>query len=500
MKRNYSVLIVDDDITFHKDLRETLGNSFEFHGAKDIAHMRQKLAENQHYDLILLDLVLDDTGERIGLKLISEISAVRKGIPIIAMTAYGSDADTVVEAMNKGAKSFVDKNKVDYGQWKEKMHDAIATVQVHVYEEKIEILERKVDQLSGQHQFIGESSKIQEIKKLLEAVADMPQVTVLITGETGVGKEVAARYLHKHSPRAGNSFVGVNLSAIPTGLIESYLFGHVKGAFTDARMDKEGHFREANGGVLLLDEIGDINAEIQTKLLRVIEERMIRPVGKDKDVPVDVHLLTATHRNLDEEVAAGRFRLDLYQRLKSFIIEIPSLRERREDIPLLLEHFLSQQLPGVSIEKAFSREAFDKLMAYDWVGNIRELRGAVDHAIVRKKVYKTDIVTIECLPVEIQQFDPYKPRTGIKQQSQNAYNIAIPIFKNRKEEQSYRDLVKIEDALKQAHGNKTEAAQILGYPGSDNLRSRIKICYRNFPNLFESFPLIREAYDTIVGE
>jgi DNA-binding NtrC family response regulator len=495
MKRNYSVLIVDDDISFHKDIRETLGNSFEFHGAKDVAHMRQKLAENQHYDLILLDLVLDETSEKIGLKLISEINASRKNTPIIAMTAHGSDADIVVEAMNKGAKSFVDKNKVDYGQWKEKMYDAIATVQVHVYEEKIEILERKVDQLSLQHQFIGESTSIQEIKELLKAVADMPNVTVLLTGETGVGKEVAARFLHKNSPRSGYPFIGVNLSAIPSGLVESHLFGHVKGAFTDARMDKEGHFREANGGVLLLDEIGDISPEIQTKLLRVIEERMIRPLGKDKDVPVDVHLITATHRNLDEEVSAGRFRLDLYQRLKALVIDIPPLRDRREDIPLLLEHFLNQQQPGLSAENAFSKEAFDKLIAYDWVGNIRELKGAVDHAIIRKKVYKTNILTVECLPVEIQQFDPYQLRSGLTQHPKAASSNTIIKFKNRKEEQSYRDLVKIEDALKQTRNNKTDAAQMLGYPGSDNLRSRIKICHRNFPDLFKAFPLIRQAYD-----
>ncbi len=491
-KTNYIVLIVDDDLGFHRKFRDTLGHRFVFESAASEIRMREKINGKDHIDLILLDLVLDESKEKTGLKLIPEIRIARAGVPIIAMTGWDYENEIVVEATKAGATDFVDKNKINFEAWEAKMDSVIEANPIAI--EPADLAKKVAKhqaQVSDKHAFIGESEKIIEVRRNLEAVAQVPHVTVLLTGESGVGKEVAARYLHQHSPRAHMPFVGVNLSAVNQGTLESELFGHVKGAYTDAHADKDGFFREAAGGVLLLDEIGDVPLDIQTKLLRVLEERTIRPTGMNKDVEVDVQLVTATHHDLAKEVDEKRFRLDLYQRLSTFIVEIPPLRDRKEDIPLLLRHFIKQHFPGKDLPEVFTKETLDRLMDYTWEGNIRQLRGCIDYALVRRVVFKSELITFDCLPTKIQQFDP--STVQVLNPSKDA-----PKTQNKKEKQAYDDLVKIEDTLRQTGIDKTKTANLLGYPGTDNMRVRIKTCYQNYPHLFDRFPIIKEEYNTIV--
>ena len=379
--KNYNILIVDDDPEFHQQIRYAFRRNYIFEGAIDIEHLHKKLKEKAEYDLILMDLVLDDSNKKIGLDLISEVKEQHPQIPIIVVTA-DREIDTVVKAMKVGAKDFLPKGDYDFEFWNQKFIEIIEGGKLKAENRQLKAeVKRHRDQENKEYTFIGESSKIEEIKRLLRLVSGEPDITVLILGETGVGKEVAARFLHQHGARKDAPFQAVNLSAIQETLLESTLFGHKKGAFTGASRDMEGYFNQANGGILMLDEIGDINADIQIKLLRFLETKLIRPVGADQDVLLDVQIIAATHRNLQEEVEKGNFREDLYQRLKAMVIEIPPLRSRKMDIPLIMQHYLG----GVKMNELLNNKALEMLLSYNWVGNIRELKNTLNYMLLREK-------------------------------------------------------------------------------------------------------------------
>jgi len=393
-KAEYNILVVDDEPEFHTDLKMALGRSFVFDKALDAAGMYKKLNSFDNYDLILLDLALDGKDPSIGLDLIPDLKKRSPDIPIIVVSME-SKVDIVVEALKRGETDYLPKKELDFDLWYEKFNMTIEAKKRNKKPSPV------IPEQPQSYPFIGESAQIKEIKSMLKKLSESPHVPVLITGETGVGKEVAAFYLHGESVRRKAPFIAVNLSAILESMLDSELFGHKKGSFTDAEFDREGYFRQANGGVLLLDEIGDISAHIQIKLLRLLQTREFRPLGWDKDLPFDIHILAATHRNLPEAVKKEKFRADLYYRLNGAEVHIPPLRERREDIPLIIRHYLSQSEQDISI---IPSAVMDIFLRYPWPGNIRELVNTIESMLIKRSIFNREKIGLDCLPKSIQDF------------------------------------------------------------------------------------------------
>ena len=495
-KQVYTILIVDDDIEFHKDTRLALRNHYICDGANSVPSFQEKIS-TQEYDLILLDLVLsEDSKEKVGLDLLTTIKEKKPNIPVVIITADG-EVETVVKAIQQGAADYIHKEQLNYDILDKKFRKIIESQALQAENTllKEEIKRLKV-QTDNNYPFIGETDEIKRIKRTLEIVASEPELTVLITGETGVGKEVAARYLHRHGPRNDKPFQAVNLSAIQKTLLESELFGHVKGAFTGASRSKEGYFNQANGGVLMLDEIGDIDSNIQIKLLRFLETKLIRPVGSDKDIKLDVQIVTATHKDLFEEVRKGNFREDLYQRLKAKVIRIPPLRERREDIPLIIRYYLN--LRNLD-EEMITPQVMALLCNYRWRGNIRELRYSIDGMLLERKILDVARVTPACLPKEIREYSPVDELIAKTEPALVGTNTngVVEIDLGIEEKKVLIDLTSIEQALIKRNKVKGDAAIDLGYNSSDNLRYRIKTYYDKYPFLFSDFPTIKHCYKRV---
>lgn len=486
-QKNYRILILDDDTAFHRLLRQAYRREFLFDGVLDAERLFSKLAAGgETYDLLLLNPSLNRSGRRTRLDLLARLHRQYPGLPVVVATAP-CGIDTVVEAMRLGARDFLLKTDFEPGRWQQKL---LAAMQPAASAEERPPAGTRAGtrpaQPAANCSFIGESEGIREIKRLLRLVSEEPDVTVLITGETGTGKEVAARYLHDHGARRNRPFQAVNLSAIQDTLLESTLFGHRKGAFTGATRDTEGYFNQADGGVLLLDEIGDIDANIQVKLLRFLETKLIRPVGADRDQRLDLQVVAATHRDLGRAVQQGRFRDDLYQRLKAMVIELPPLRYRREDVPLLLQHYLATE----RLSDALVPAALERLLHYDWPGNVRELKNAVSYMQLRRKIRGADRIDLPCLPPELRQDQP-------------AALFAVSLsgngrHRNREEEKALIDLEQIEKLLVTKNRVKKDVAAAMGLDNTDNLRYCVRKHFERHPHLFDNFPAIRQSYRRIV--
>ncbi|MEQ1746177.1 MAG: sigma-54 dependent transcriptional regulator [Saprospiraceae bacterium] len=501
-KEKENVLIVDDEPVFHLQMRAAFEDYYWFDSAKSARQLWEKLNEGTHYHLLILDLRLDGDDKNVGFDLLPQIAQQRPDLPVVVATKE-SDPAAAVEAIEKGAKNFLFKGTFEPKAWLQKFRDAINSAKAPLLEKEIKQQREKIEQQqekikaieSETYPFIGESARIREIKQLLREIAKEPKVTVLLTGETGVGKEIAARFLHQHSPRHNKPFVGVNLSALPPDLVESNLFGHAKGSFTGALRDHKGYFEQAAGGILLLDEIGEISHPTQVKLLRVLQERVLQRVGDERLIPFDVQVLAATHRTLPAEVEKGNFRQDLYERIKTWTIEIPALRERTEDIFPLMEHFMGLQIPGVKPFELLDSTATSCLTDYAWPGNIRELKGAVDYMLLRRRLFHKEKIDLDCLPEEIRSNRPIVvPGTARNSRGERA----APQFDSREESKAYTELVLIEEALRQFYGNKTLAAEHLEYKGTDGMLYKVRTCYKKFPRLFEHFPNVRREYAQII--
>ena len=497
-KKNYNILIVDDDLEFHKDTRSALRQNYQFDGAVDRSSMMEKI-KHRSYDLLLLDLVLQEgSDEKEGLTILPQVFEKQPGLPVVIITA-DSDVETVVTAMKNGAVDYIHKDKLNYDILDKKFRKIIRSRNLEDENSQLkEEIKRLKHSQTNEYPFIGESKSIQRIKRTLRIVSEEPDLTVLITGETGVGKEVAARFLHRHGVRNSKPFQAVNLSAIQKTLLESELFGHVKGAFTGATRSKEGYFRQANGGVLMLDEIGDIDQNIQIKLLRFLETKLIRPVGSDEDIRLDVQIVAATHKDLRKEVEKNNFREDLFQRLKAKIIHIPPLRERKEDIALIVEHYLQKQQLTSAI---FDEEAMAMLYQYPWKGNVRELRYAIDSTLLEMRILDKSSVDIECLPSDIQNYSPIHEIIPSESQPPEGMNgLGAVDNLDAERQKALIDLTNIESALIRRNKVKGDVATDLGYKSSDNLRYRVKTYYERFPELFDNFPTIRSCYRRVVSE
>lgn len=495
-RANYSVLLVDDEQHVHRDFRENPAFSqFEKEGALNAQDMWQKLKENPAFDLIILDLKLDGNNPEIGLDLIQDLKEVFPNIPVVVFTA-DKEVQTVVEAMRRGAENFVPKYHEDDEFKRQQFEKAITNGRA---KKSYERARRVVAEAEKQHKFVGETPAILSVKRLLEKLAMKPSTTVLLNGETGTGKEVAARYLHRHGPRADKPFVAVNLSVIPPDLMAATLFGSLKGAYTDAKNDIRGYFQEADGGVLFLDEIGDINHDIQVKLLRFLEDRSIRPLGAAKDIRLDVQIIVATHKDLESAVKLGTFREDLYYRFPMKVL-VPALRDRAGDIPLIVEHHLSQQYGNIPPDFLLEDAVLDFLNRYYWPGNVRQLRNTLEGLFMWRDTLEKEKVDEECLGYALPHWREAPTSAFVQKDVLETFVPAstVPSFASFKEKRSYEELQQIEQALQSTKNNKTDAVERLGMRGTDHLSSKIKVVFKNFPHLFQYFSNIREAYPNII--
>lgn len=325
--------------------------------------------------------------------------------------------------------------------------------------EKISLLEEQTQQRDAFERMTGRSAAMQDVFRRLR-LAGQSDVTVFLSGESGTGKELAAQAIHSVSARGQRPFIAVNCSAIPETLLESELFGHVKGAFTGAVRDKTGLFQAAEGGTLFLDEIGDLSPLLQLKLLRALQEREIRRVGDEAVTPIDVRLITATNRDLKELIENGDFREDFYYRIHVFEIHLPPLRKRREDIPLLATRFIDEQAKAQRrTVTGISRDALQRMLDYEWPGNVRELRNAIEHAFV---TVQGETITMFDLPIEIRMQQLLVEPMNSQQESRISDSISAPIDLSELTPQQVADRERMIAALKETGGNKTAAAKLLG--------------------------------------
>ncbi len=377
------ILIVDDEKSIRDALSDILEEEkYEVITAQDGEDGWDKLS-NEKVDLVLCDIKMPKMD---GLELLSKASEEGMDTPFVMISAHGT-IDTAVEATKKGAYDFIQKPP--------DLNRILVTVRNGIENGKLssetKVLRKKV---SKGYEIIGESNAISEVKETIEKVAPT-EARVLINGENGTGKELVARWLHEKSDRSKGSLVEVNCAAIPSELIESELFGHEKGSFTSAHKQRIGKFEQANGGTLFLDEIGDMSLSAQAKVLRALQDKKITRVGGDKAINVDVRVLAATNKNLREEIEKGNFREDLYHRLSVVVISVPALRERKEDINLLTQHFLEQVANDYgSAPKNIKEEALTQLESYEWTGNIRELRNVVERLVIMsgEEITKNDVL------------------------------------------------------------------------------------------------------------
>ncbi|MEM9648753.1 MAG: sigma-54 dependent transcriptional regulator [Bacteroidota bacterium] len=367
------ILVIEDEAAIRRVLIKILSeesDTYNVHEAED-GLKGMEVIKKEDFDLVLCDIKMPKMD---GVEVLEAAKKVKPEIPFIMISGHG-DLDTAVNTMRLGAFDYISKPP-DLNRLLTTVRNALDRKEL-VVENKI--LKKKV---SKNYEMIGDSKEIGAIKDMIEKVAPT-DARVLITGPNGTGKELVAHWLHQKSPRSSAPFIEVNCAAIPSELIESELFGHVKGAFTSAVKDRAGKFEAANKGTIFLDEIGDMSLSAQAKVLRALQENKISRVGTDKDIKVDVRVLAATNKDLKKEIEDGKFREDLYHRLAVILIKVPALNDRRNDIPLLMEHFATKIASEQGAPtKEFSKKAIELLKSYDWTGNVRELRNVVERLII----------------------------------------------------------------------------------------------------------------------
>lgn len=367
------ILIIEDEAAIRRVLVKILGeesDTYTVEEAEDGLVGLEKI-KNDDYDLVLCDIKMPKMD---GVEVLEAVKKIKPEIPFVMISGHG-DLETAIQTMRLGAFDYISKPP--------DLNRLLNTVR-NALDRKVLVVENKMlkKKVSKNYEMVGNSEPINHIKEIIEKVAPT-DARVLITGPNGTGKELVAHWLHEKSERATAPFIEVNCAAIPSELIESELFGHVKGAFTSAVKDRAGKFEAADKGTIFLDEIGDMSLSAQAKVLRALQESMIQRVGAEKDIKVDVRVIAATNKDLKKEIEDGRFREDLYHRLAVILIKVPALNDRRDDIPVLVNHFAEKiATEQGTAQKKFSEDAVKLLQEYDWTGNIRELRNVVERLII----------------------------------------------------------------------------------------------------------------------
>lgn len=378
------ILIVEDEAAIRRVLVKILSeenDTYQVEEAEDGLVGIEKI-KKEDYDLVLCDIKMPKMD---GVEVLEAVKKIKPETTMVMISGHG-DLDTAVNTMRLGAFDYISKPP--------DLNRLLNTVRIALDRKEL-VVENKMlkKKVSKNYEMIGDSESISRIKDMIDKVAPT-DARVLITGANGTGKELVAHWLHQKSERSKGPLIEVNCAAIPSELIESELFGHVKGAFTSANKDRAGKFEAANGGTIFLDEIGDMSLSAQAKVLRALQESRIQRVGSDKDIKVNVRVIAATNKNLKKEIEEGNFREDLYHRLAVILIQVPALNERREDIPLLIDYFSKRiSMEHGTIQKTFSDKAIKLLQNYDWTGNIRELRNVIERLIILggKEVSESDV-------------------------------------------------------------------------------------------------------------
>ena len=430
-----TILLIDDDTSLLRVTEYNLSQGGFRVVAADSGLEGLDRFGKVHPDIVVTDVQLGDMD---GLDVLQHIKQKAPEVPVIIITAFGS-IELAVKAMHLGAFTFVAK-PFDRDALRLSCTKAL---EMHTLRRRTRNLTEEINRLTGVAGMETVNSAMAELLQTALKVAES-NATVLITGESGTGKEVLARLIHRHSPRSTESFLGVNCAAIAENLIESELFGHVKGAFTGAIKDHQGRFERADGGTLFLDEIGELQPEMQVKFLRVLQEKTIEPVGGQQEKEVDVRIIAATNRNLHADAGKGAFREDLYYRLSVIPLQLPPLRERKEDIPALVRHFLRKH--DAPPEVVFSKDGLRKLQQYDWPGNIRELQNVVERSIILRS------------GSEIAEMDILLPGSA-QQDVQETFQLPPEGISLEEVEKSL-----ITQALALAKGNRSQAARLLQIP------------------------------------
>ncbi len=430
-----TILLIDDDPSLRRVTEYNLSQNGFFVITAASGQEGLEAFTHQMPDLVVSDVKLGDMN---GLDLLAQIKQVSAEIPVIIITAFGS-IEMAVQAMQKGAFTFITKpfDRLTL------IHACKKALELTGLRTQTRLLTHEIDRLTGTRGIVSASSVMKELLETASRAANS-DATVLITGESGTGKELLARLIHRSSPRSEGPMVTVNCAAIPPGLIESELFGHVKGAFTGAVRDRKGHFMTASGGTLFLDEIGELATDVQVKLLRAIQEKQVQPVGSEQTVRADIRIIAATNMDLQEQMAAGAFREDLFYRLSVIPLSIPPLRERTEDISALAAHFLKKCDAPTGVR--FSPDALARLTTYHWPGNIREMQNLVERCIILRNsdVIQASDLHLPGMAHDRPALDPVIPDEGISLDAiQRVYVVK---------------------ALEKAGQNRSEAARLLKIP------------------------------------
>ncbi|MCL2259002.1 MAG: sigma-54 dependent transcriptional regulator [Proteobacteria bacterium] len=435
------VLVVDDDVPLGELIRLHLNaRHFQVDWCASAKQALERMGvADKRFDVVVTDLNLNQSS---GIDLCLEIGKLRPGLPVIIITAYGS-IEAAISSVRAGAYDFITK-PLEFNALALTLDRAI---QHYSMREELTHLRKAIASTQGLGELIGESAAMKEVFRLIERVAALSS-SILITGESGTGKELVAHALHRLSEFREGAFVAINCGAMPETLLESELFGHVKGAFTDAHADRMGVFREANEGTLFLDEIGELPLSVQPKLLRALQERKVRPVGGNREVGFETRIVAATNVDLEEAVKMKKFREDLFYRLNVIPIELPPLRARGNDILLLAQHFVERlgKRKGQKAVLGFSPEVVERLLTYPWPGNIRELQNCIERALA---ISQGEVLLLEDFPERIRHKGKLE-----------AMDVAEPATWLPMDEVERRYILKL---LEHVGGNKRRAAQILGF-------------------------------------
>lgn len=468
--QKYHFLIVDDDKQYAVNLKESLNDL----GSADIAHSSREfhaIFKPYKYDLILLDLRLEEGIE--GLELVGHVIEEDPSAIVFVISGYG-DIATAVEALRKGAKNFLEKDKVSFKEIRTYIEFSIR--ESHA-ERRISLLES----LQEADDIIGDDPKMNDIKELIRKAANHGDAKVLIRGETGTGKELVAKAIHRKGIRKEGPFISVALTDNSLETITSELFGHEKGAFTGASRKHSGYFERAHRGILFIDEIGDLPLGIQLKLLRVLESNTFTRMGGEHEISVDVQVITATSRNIEAMVRQGDFREDLYWRIKGVEIHLPPLRERQNDIILIADYFLGQlRSKGKTTIKSFSEDAKQIFKSYDWPGNVRELRNVIDSLTIHHELGEK--ITSEHI-------------TKLLHKTQEP-SITLDEWDIQRNLADF-EMRMADSALRVSNGRKIDACKLLKYSNRFTMIKRLKKLISTYPDIAVRYPILNKHYGTI---
>lgn len=473
------LLVVDDNEDFLRSVSRALQSDYEVRTARTKPEAERMLSPPP--DVVLLDVRLrdEDPSNQEGIEVLRLLRERLPQVPVLMITAYG-DIELAVECMKMGAMDFIQKARADIREIRARLARALEQARMM---QRVRELEQELA-LIEPWQIVGDSPAIREVKRMVEAVARDGYTTVLIRGETGTGKELVARAIHASGWRRSGPFVAIALATLPPTTVGAELFGYERGAFTDARERRIGYLERAHRGVLFLDEIGDLPPEMQAQLLRFLEEREFQRLGSTSPVKVDVQVIAATNADLEGLVRQGKFREDLYYRLKVYEIRLPPLREHVEDIPALVEHFLrlfrerGRRVVGVT------PEVLEVFRHYDWPGNVRQLRNVLEVATFRAELRGSPWIEPADLPSEVRsaQGRAELPSAGLGVGDEAGLSIHEALAR--------LELAWAERALRMTGGKKTEAWRVLGYRDRFTFTRRIRRLLARYPHLAEEFPLL----------